>query len=471
MADTTPLVVLGAGPGGHAAAFLAADLGMQVTLIDEEVNPGGVCTFRGCIPSKALLHVAKLLAEAKHASQWGIDFGEPKIDIDRLRGFKQGVVDRLTGGLGQLTRQRKITYIQGRASFVDAHTLKVALTAGGEQDVRFEKLIIATGSRPTTLPNLALSAERLLDSTSALEMKRVPTSLLVVGGGYIGLELGTVYAALGSEVSVVEMLDRLLPGADRDLVNVLGRRVKAICKQVLTSTKVVSMVEKADGVHVTFEGDVEPKTQVFDQVLVSIGRKPNGNVPGIETTGVEVTPRGFITVDPQRRTTVPHIYAIGDVAGDPMLAHKATYDAKIAVEHIAGHKVAFEPAAIPAVVFTDPELAWCGLTEAEAQERGIKVEIAKFPWGASGRATTVDRNDGLTKLIIEPGTERVLGVGIVGVNAGELIAEGVLAVEMAATASDLKMTIHAHPTLGETVMESAEVYFGTATNFYKPKKA
>ncbi len=470
MANTNPLVVLGAGPGGHAAAFLAADLGMPVVLIDEDVNPGGVCTYRGCIPSKALLHVAKLLAEAKHASQWGIDFGAPTIDIDRLRGFKQGVVDRLTGGLGQLTRQRKIAYIQGRASFVDAHTLKVALTAGGHQDVRFEKLIVATGSRPTTLPNLSISPERLLDSTGALEMKKVPTSLLVVGGGYIGLELGTVYAALGSEVTVVEMLDRLLPGADRDLVNVLGRRIKAICKQVLTSTKVVSMVEQADGVHVTFEGDVEPKTQVFDQVLVSIGRKPNGNIPGIETTGVEVTPRGFITVDPQRRTTVPHIYAIGDVAGEPMLAHKATYDAKIAVEHIAGHKVAFEPAAIPAVVFTDPELAWCGLTEAEAQERGIAIEVAKFPWGASGRATTVDRNDGLTKLIIEPGTERVLGVGIVGVNAGELIAEGVLAVEMAATASDLKMTIHAHPTLSETVMEAAEVYFGTATNFYKPKK-
>jgi len=470
MAHTTPLVVLGAGPGGHAAAFLAADLGMQVVLIDEEVNPGGVCTYRGCIPSKALLHVAKLLAETKHASQWGIEFGEPTIDIDRLRAFKQGVVDRLTGGLGQLTRQRKITYIQGRASFVDAHTLKVALTAGGEQDVRFETLIVATGSRPTTLPNVSISPERLLDSTGALEMKRVPTSLLVVGGGYIGLELGTVYAALGTQVSVVEMLDRLLPGADRDLVNVLAKRVRKVCTQVLLSTRVVSMEEKADGVHVTFEGDVEPKTQVFDQVLVSIGRKPNGNVPGIETTGVEVTPRGFITVDPQRRTTVPHIYAIGDVAGDPMLAHKATYDAKIAVEHIAGHKVAFEPAAIPAVVFTDPELAWCGLTEAEAQERGIAIEVAKFPWGASGRATTVDRNDGLTKLIIEPGTERVLGVGIVGVNAGELIAEGVLAVEMAATASDLKMTIHAHPTLSETVMEAAEVYFGTATNFYKPKK-
>ena len=470
MADSTPLVVLGAGPGGHAAAFLAADLGMQVTLIDEEANPGGVCTFRGCIPSKALLHVAKLLGEARHASQWGIDFGEPKIDVDRLRGFKQGVVDRLTGGLGQLTRQRKITYVQGRASFVDGHTLKVALTGGGEQEVRFEKLIIATGSRPTTLPNVAVGPDRLLDSTGALEMKRVPKSLLVIGGGYIGLELGTVYAALGTEVTVVEMLDRILPGADRDLVNVLGRRIKQICKQVLTSTKVAKMEEKEDGVHVTFEGEVEPKTQVFDQVLVSIGRRPNGHVPGIETTGVEVTPRGFITVDPQRRTTVPHIYAIGDVAGDPMLAHKATYDAKIAVEHIAGHKVAFEPAAIPAVVFTDPELAWCGLTESEAQERGIQVEVAKFPWGASGRATTVDRNDGLTKLIVEPKTERVLGVGIVGVNAGELIAEGVLAVEMAATVSDLKMTIHAHPTLTETMMESAEVYFGTATNYYRPKK-
>ncbi|BCS34391.1 dihydrolipoyl dehydrogenase [Luteitalea sp. TBR-22] len=470
MADPTPLVVLGAGPGGHAAAFLAADLGMPVILVDEEANPGGVCTYRGCIPSKALLHVAKLLEETKHASNWGIDFGPPTIDVARLRNFKQGVVDRLTGGLGQLTRQRKITYLQGRGSFVDAHTLKVALTAGGEQVVRFEKLIIATGSRPATLPNVNVSKERLLDSTGALELSQIPKRLLVIGGGYIGLELGSVYAALGSEVSVVEMIDRLLPGADKDLVNVLAKRIRKICKQVLTSTKVANMEEKADGVHVTFEGELEQKTQVFDQILVSIGRRPNGHIPGIETTGVEVTARGFITVDPQRRTTVPHIYAIGDVAGDPMLAHKATYDAKIAVEHIAGHKVAFEPAAIPAVVFTDPELAWCGLTEAEAQERGIAVEVAKFPWGASGRATTVDRNDGLTKLIIEPKTERVLGVGIVGVNAGEMIAEGVLAVEMAATASDLKMTIHAHPTLSETVMESAEVFFGTATNYYKPKK-
>jgi dihydrolipoamide dehydrogenase len=471
MSETLPLVVIGAGPGGHAAAFLAADLGLPVTLIDEEANPGGVCTFRGCIPSKALLHVAKLLAEAKHASAWGIEFGDPKVDVDKLRGFKQGVVDKLTGGLGGLTKQRKIPYIQGRASFVDSHTITVALTEGGEQTIRFEKCIIATGSRPATLPNLDVSADRLLDSTSALEIARVPKSLLVVGGGYIGLELGSVYAALGSEVSVVEMTDGLLPGADRDLVNVLAKRVKQICTQVMLSTKVVKMEETKKGVKVTFEGDAaDPKEQVFDQVLVSIGRRPNGHIPGIDKTKVKVDQRGYIDVDPQRRTAEPHIYAIGDVAGEPMLAHKATYEAKIAVEHIAGHKVAYEPAAIPAVVFTDPEIAWCGLTETEAKKQGIEIQVAKFPWGASGRATTVDRNDGLTKLIVEPKTDRVLGVGIAGVNAGELIAEGVLAVEMAAVVNDLKFTIHAHPTLSETVMEAAEVFYGTATNFYRPKK-
>jgi dihydrolipoamide dehydrogenase len=470
MPDTHPLVVIGAGPGGHAAAFLAADLGLPVTLIDEEANPGGVCTFRGCIPSKALLHVAKLLAEAKHASAWGVDFGEPTVNVDKLRAFKQGVVDKLTGGLGGLTRQRKIPYIQGRARFVDSHTLQVALADGGEQTVRFDKCIIATGSRPATLPNLSLSGDRLLDSTSALEIARVPKSLLVVGGGYIGLELGSVYAALGAEVSVVEMTGGLLPGADRDLVNVLAKRVKQICRQVMLNTKVVRMEEVADGVKVTFEGNADPAEQVFDQVLVSIGRRPNGHIPGIDQTKVVVDARGFIEVDAQRRTAEPHIYAIGDVAGEPMLAHKATYEAKIAAEHIAGHKVAYEPAAIPAVVFTDPEIAWCGLTEGEAKARGIEVEVVKFPWGASGRATTIDRNDGLTKLIVEPKTERVLGVGIAGVNAGELIAEGVLAVEMAAVVNDLKFTIHAHPTLSETMMEAAEVYFGTATNFYKPKK-
>jgi dihydrolipoamide dehydrogenase len=470
MPETLPLVVIGAGPGGHAAAFLAADLGLPVTMISDEPNPGGVCTYRGCIPSKALLHVAKLLSEASHASAWGIDFGTPTIDVDRLRGFKQGVVDKLTGGLGTLTRQRKIPYIHGRASFVDSHTLSVALADGGEQTVRFDKCIIATGSRPATLPNVSISPERLLDSTGALELPRVPKSLLVVGGGYIGLELGSVYAALGAEVSVVEMTDGLLPGADRDLVNVLAKRIRKICRQVMLGTKVVSMTEGPDGVTVTFEGNADPKEQVFDQVLVAIGRWPNGHVPGIEKTKVTVDQRGFIQVDAQRRTTEPHIYAIGDVAGEPMLAHKATYEAKIAVEHIAGHKVAYEPAAIPAVVFTDPELAWCGLTEDEAKKQGIEVEVAKFPWGASGRATTVDRNDGLTKLIVDPKTERVLGVGIVGVNAGELIAEGTLAVEMAAVVNDLKFTIHAHPTLSETIMEAAEVFHGTATNYHRPKK-
>lgn len=470
MSDTLPLVVIGAGPGGHAAAFLAADLGLPVTMISDEPNPGGVCTYRGCIPSKALLHVAKLLSEAKHATAWGVDFGEPTIDVDKLRGFKQGVVDKLTGGLGMLTKQRKIPYIQGRASFVDNHTLSVALSDGGEQTIRFDKCIIATGSRPATLPNVSISADRLLDSTSALEITRVPKSLLVVGGGYIGLELGSVYAALGVEVSVVEMTDGLLPGADRDLVNVLAKRVKKITRQVMLGTKVVSMTEGADGVTVTFEGNADPTQQVFDQVLVSIGRRPNGHVPGIEKTQVKVDARGFIEVDAQRRTAEPHIYAIGDVAGEPMLAHKATYEGKLAVEHIAGHKVAYEPAAIPAVVFTDPEIAWCGLTEDEAKKQGIEIEVAKFPWGASGRATTIDRTDGLTKIIVEPKTERVLGVGIAGVNAGDLIAEGVLAVEMAAVVNDLKLTIHAHPTLSETVMEAAEVFYGTATNYHRPKK-
>ena len=469
MSETLPLVVIGAGPGGHAAAFLAADLGLPVTLIDEEINPGGVCTFRGCIPSKALLHVAKLLAEAKHASAWGIEFGDPKVDVDKLRAFKQGVVDKLTGGLGGLTKQRKIPYIQGRASFVDNHTLTVALTGGGEQTVRFDKCIIATGSRPAALPNLSLSADRLLDSTSALEIARVPKTLLVVGGGYIGLELGSVYAALGTEVSVVEMTDGLLPGADRDLVNVLAKRIESICEAVLLETKVVAMKEQKDGIAVTFEGSLEKKEQTFDRVLVSIGRRANA-VPGIDKTKVKVSDRGFVEVDEARRTAEPTIYAIGDVVGEPMLAHKASHEGRVAVEAIAGHKVAFEPLAIPAVVFTDPELAWCGLTENDAQKQKREVTVARFPWGASGRSLTLDRSDGMTKLLLDPKTERILGVGIVGPGAGELIAEGVLAVEMGANATDLKMTIHPHPTLSETLMEAAEVFFGQATHVYRPRK-
>jgi dihydrolipoamide dehydrogenase len=467
----TSLVVIGAGPGGHAAAFLAADLGMQVTLIDDRPNPGGVCTFVGCIPSKALLHVAKLLGETAHASAWGVDFGAPAINVDTLRAWKDGVVTKMTGGLGQLTKLRKVRYLQGRASFVNATTINVALTSGGEEQVTFETCIIATGSRPATLPNVSIGPDRLLDSTSALEMKRVPKTLLVVGGGYIGLELGTVYAALGCKVSVVEMTDGLLPGADRDLVNVLAKRASQAFTAIMLSTKVVKMEERPDDVQVTFEGEAaKPNEQLFDQVLVSIGRKPNGQVPGIEHTRVEVDPRGFITVDAQRRTAEPNIYAIGDVAGEPMLAHKASHEGRLAAEAIAGHKVAWEPRAIPAVVFTDPEIAWCGLTETEAKKQNIAIEVAKFPWGASGRATTLDRNDGVTKLILEPKTERILGVAIAGVGAGELIAEGALAIEMGAVAKDLELTIHPHPTLSETMMESAEVFFGQATNFYRPKR-
>jgi len=471
MANPTHVTIIGAGPGGYPAAFLAADLGMQVTLIDEEKNPGGVCVYRGCIPSKALLHVAKLVDEAKHATAFGVEFGSPKIDLDRLRGFKDGVVAKMTGGTGQLVKLRKIRYLQGRATILDPRTVSVALTGGGEERVSFDVGILATGSRPITLPGISIEPERLLDSTTALDLKNAPASLLVVGGGYIGLELGSVYAALGTRVSVVEMMPGLLPGADRDLVKILAARIEKICESVMLSTKVAAMTEDARGVRVTFEAtDGKTSEKVYEKVLVSIGRRPNGNVPGLDRTRVEVDKKGFIVVDAQRRTAEPSLYAIGDVAGEPMLAHKATYEAKVAVEAIAGHKVAYEPSAIPAVVYTDPELAWCGLTETEAQRDNVPYEVQKFPWGASGRATSIGRTDGMTKILFDPKTERVLGVGIVGAGAGEMIAEGVLAMEMAAVATDLAMTIHAHPTLSETVMESAEAFFGHATHVFRPKK-
>jgi len=469
--STTQLAVIGGGPGGYAAAFLGADLGLEVTLIDREKNPGGVCLYRGCIPSKALLHVAKLLAEARHASAWGVEFGEPSIDLDKLRGFKQGVVDRLTGGLGQLTRQRKIRFLQGQASIVNPTTLDVELNGGGTEQVRFAHAVIATGSRPAAVPGLSLESPRVLDSTSALDLADVPKRLLVVGGGYIGLELGTVYAALGSEVSVVEMMPGLLPGADRDLVNVLAKRVERLCRAVMLETKVVGLREEADGLHVTFEGKSAPDgPQVFDKVLVSVGRKPNSEVPGLDRTRVKVNGRGFIEVDAQRRTAEPTIFAIGDVAGDPMLAHKATAEGRLAVEVIAGKKRAFEPQAIPAVVFTDPELAWCGITETEAKAQGLDVEVSRFPWAASGRAMTLDRTDGLTKLVVERESGRVLGMGLVGAGAGELIAEGVLAVEMGALVSDLGLSIHPHPTLSETIMEAADAFFGHATHIHRPRR-
>jgi len=469
------VVVIGAGPGGYAAAFYAADLGMQVALVDPAVNPGGVCLYRGCIPSKALLHVADVLNEARHAEAWGVTFGAPKIDIEKLRAFKTKVVNQLTGGLGQLSKQRKITYIQGTAGFRDARTLEITRDGQSQPEtLSFEHAIIATGSRPSTLPGVTLQSPRLLDSTSALEVPDLPRSLLVVGGGYIGLELGTVYAALGTKVTVVEMTDGLLPGADRDLVNVLARRIESMSEAVLLKTKVVAMKEVNDGIAVTFEGEGlpadAPRERTFDRVLVSVGRRPNSAVPGLDRTRVKVNARGFIEVDPARRTAEPSIYAIGDVVGEPMLAHKASHEGRVAVESIAGERVAFEPLAIPAVVFTDPELAWCGLTETDALKQKREVTVTRFPWAASGRALTLDRTDGMTKLILDPKTERVLGVGIVGPGAGELIAEGVLAVEMGANATDVRMTIHPHPTLSETIMESAEVFFGQATHVYRPRK-
>jgi dihydrolipoamide dehydrogenase len=473
MPDTTNLrvAVVGGGPGGYAAAFLAADLGMKVTLIDPEINPGGVCLYRGCIPSKALLHVAKLIDESRHAKNWGIDYADPKIDLPRLRSWKEGIVKKLTGGLGLLSKQRKVEYIQGRAEFENSNTLRVGRTSGNEDSLTFDRIIIATGSRPAIIPTLKLETPRMMDSTSALDLSEVPATLLVVGGGYIGLELGTVYAALGSKVSVVEMLPGLLPGADRDLVLPLHKRLEKISDSILLNTTVAAVKEEPNGIRVTFDGpEVKEREKLFDKVLVSVGRKPNSEIPGLEKTQVKVGPRGFIQVNKQLQTDDPTISAIGDVVGEPMLAHKAMHEGRTAVEAIAGHKVAFEPNAIPAVVFTDPEIAWCGLTETQAQKENREIKVARFPWAASGRAMTIDRTEGMTKLIIDPQTERVLGVGIVGVGAGELIAEGVLAIEMGALAKDIALTIHPHPTLSETVMNAAEVFFGTSTDVYRPKR-
>lgn len=471
MSNVAELVVIGGGPGGYAAAFLAADLGMQVTLVDLEKNPGGVCLYRGCIPSKALLHVAKLLNETQEAANWGLKFARPEIDLDKLRSWKESVVNKMTGGLGILSKSRKITYIQGRATFLGNSKLSIERLDGGKEELEYKNAILATGSIPAQIPSLSLNSPRVIDSTGALALQDVPKSMLVVGGGYIGLELGSVYAALGTEVSVVEMTPGLLPGADRDMVNILAKSINSRMKSVMLNTKVVKMEEVSDGVKVTFEGEgIQEKEQVYEKVLVSIGRTPVTNGLGLENTKIQVDKRGFVKVNGQMLTDEPNVYAIGDIAGNPMLAHKASAEGKVAVEVIAGHKSEFKPAAIPAVIFTDPEIAWCGLTETEAKEKGIAVKVARFPWAASGRATTLDRSDGVTKLLMDPETERILGVGIAGPGAGELIAEGVLAVEMAATAKDMAMSIHPHPTLSETLMETAEVFFGQSTHLYRPKR-
>jgi len=465
------IAVVGGGPGGYAAAFLAADLGMKVTLIDPEVNPGGVCLYRGCIPSKALLHVAKLIEESHQAKNWGIEFGEPKIDLAKLRGFKEGVVKKLTGGLGQLSKQHHIQYVQGKAAFQNSNTLKIAKTGGGEETLSFDRIVIATGSRPAVIPSLKIDSKRFMDSTGALDLPEIPKNLLVIGGGYIGLELGSVYATLGTKVTCVEMLAGLLPGADRDLVLPLHKKLEKLFESIQLNTTVAALKEESGGIRATLKAqDGKTSEKVFDRVLMSVGRKPNSEIAGLDKTKVQVNQRGFIQVNEQLQTNDPSIYAIGDVVGEPMLAHKASHEGRTAVEAIAGHKVAFEPNAIPAVVFTDPEIAWAGLTETQAKDQGREIAVAKFPWAASGRAITLDRPEGLTKLIIDPKTERVLGVGIVGAGAGELIAEGVLAIEMCAVAADLELTIHPHPTLSETIMEAAEVFYGRATDIYRPKK-
>jgi dihydrolipoamide dehydrogenase len=466
MADQeTEVVVIGAGPGGYAAAFHSADLGMQTTLIDVREKPGGVCLFEGCIPSKTLLSAADLLQEAQEAGQYGIDFGEPRIDLDRLREFKEKVVTRLTSGLSDIARLRKVRYIRAKATFEDSNTLSYQGEETGR--IRFKHAIVATGSAPASLPGLDLDSPRIMDSTGALALDEIPSTLLVVGGGYIGLELGSVYAALGCKVTLVELMDGLLPGVDRDLVRPLDKRVRHLFAAVQVKTKVVGMREANEGLEVDFDGEIEPKKQVFSRVLVSVGRKPISEGFGLEKTRVEVDQKGFVKIDRQCRTADPSIFAIGDVAGQPMLAHKAMREGKVAAEVIAGQKSVFDNRAIPAVVFTNPEIAWAGLTESDARAAGRKVKVVRFPWAASGRALSLGRPDGMTKMLFDEESGRILGVGIVGPRAGELIAEGTLALEMGAVAEDLALTIHTHPTLSETMGEVAEAFLGHATHIFR----
>lgn len=465
------LVVIGAGPGGYTAAFLAADLGMQVTLVDPEAHPGGVCLYRGCIPSKTLLHVARLLEEFRGADQWGITVSTPDVDISRLRLKTATVVETLTSGLGQLCRRRKITYIRGAARFTGSETVEITETEGEKYALDFQHAIIATGSDPISLPSLAIDSPHMMNATDALSLKTIPRTLIVVGGGYIGLELGTVYAALGSEVTLVETLPGLLWGVDRDLVRVLGKKTDHLFSAIRVNTKVISAEKTEAGIRCRFSDEAGAVTeQTVEAVLVAVGRHPHLADLGLENTAVEVDADGFIHTNYRKQTTDPRIYAVGDVAGQPMLAHKASHEGRVAAEAIAGQKAAFDPRAIPAVVFTDPEIAWCGLTETQAKAEKRPYQVARFPWAASGRALTQARTDGLTKLIIDPETQQILGMGIVGAGAGELIAEGVLAIEMAALASDIRMTVHPHPTLSETVMEAAEVFFGQSTHVYRPRR-
>jgi dihydrolipoamide dehydrogenase len=463
------VVVLGAGPGGYTAAFRAADLGKKTVLIERYATLGGVCLNVGCIPSKALLHVAKVISEAEEIAHAGISLGKPKIELQKLREWKTGVVSKLTKGLAGLAKQRTVQVLQGRAEFASANTIRVD-TAEGSKTVGFDHCIIAAGSSVARIPGFPYEDKRIFDSTGALELPEIPKRLLVVGGGIIGLEMATVYDALGSRITVVELLDALIPGADKDIVRVLSKRIEKRYEKILLNTKVTQIEPQKEGLRVTFEGANAPAPQTYDYILMAVGRRPNGRDIKAETAGVKVNERGYIPVDKQLRTNVPHIHAIGDICGEPMLAHKASHEGKTAAEVIAGHKAHFDARTIPSVAYTDPEIAWMGLTETQARAAGIEYEKAVFPWAASGRALSTGRDDGMTKLLFDKNTRQLLGAAIVGVNAGELIAETVLALEMGADAGDIGLTVHPHPTLSETVFFAAEIAEGSITDLYMPKR-
>jgi len=465
----TEVLVLGAGPGGYTAAFRAADLGKKVVLVERFPTLGGVCLNVGCIPSKALLHVAKVLTEAQEVAHAGIEFGKPRISLDKLRAWKAGVVGKLTKGLTSLAKQRKVEVVQGKGEFTAAHMLKVQ-TAAGTKTISFDHCIIAAGSSIARIPGFPYDDKRMIDSTSALEIAEVPKRLLVIGGGIIGLEMATVYDALGATISVVELMDSLIPGADKDVVRPLAKRIEKRYEKILLKTKVAKVEAQKEGLKVTYEGAGAPKPEFFDAILMAVGRRPNGRDINAAAAGVNVNERGFIPVDKQLRTNVSHIHAIGDICGEPMLAHKASHEGKIAAEVVAGHKAFFDARTIPSVAYTDPEIAWMGETESQLQARGADYEKAVFPWAASGRAITMDRDEGMTKLLFDKAGRRLLGAAMTGVNAGELIAETVLAYEMGADAGDLGLTIHPHPTLSETVFFAAEIAEGSITDLYMPKK-
>jgi dihydrolipoamide dehydrogenase len=470
--QTTEVLVLGAGPGGYTAAFRAADLGKKVVLVDSGAALGGVCLNVGCIPSKALLHAARVIAETREMSENGISFGPVSIDLDQLRAWKDAVVGRLTGGLATLARQRKVTTVRGYGRFTSPNQLRVELAEdGGEISVGFEHAIIAAGSEAITLPFIPASDPRVIDSTGALEVGEVPPRLLVIGGGIIGLEMATVYHELGSRITVVELLDQLIPGADRDVVAPLAKRVVRQYENVYLKTRVTGVEARAEGLVVSFEGEKAPATDTFDRILVAVGRRPNGALIGAERAGITVDPVGFIPVSKQLRTSVPHIFAIGDVVGQPMLAHKAMHEAKVAAEVIAGKNSFFDARAIPSVAYTDPEVAWAGVTENEARAAGVAYGKGVFPWAASGRSLTLGRSEGMTKVLFDEATGRVIGCGIVGPSAGDLISEAVLAIEMGADAADIGLTIHPHPTLSETVAMAAEAFEGTITDLYLPRRS